>query len=213
MKRIDKSKILSTEYKEWVDRLERDHKQHPESRKYYVDVAMNLLRCQGGVCAYTEIFLCELGLVNENKWENGRYNDQNVERFGNLEHFDHNLKKDHLWKWENLFIVYSDLNPKKGTQEVDYILKPDLPGYDPFSLMEYDVYEHMFLTHRDIDDEVTRERVRKMIKTLQLNHGRVRDQRKIFFMQINDYHFTNSEFTPYQFFTAYEMAKAKNYIP
>ncbi len=213
MKHIDKSKILSTEYKKWVDQLEHDQVQHPESRKYYVDVVMNLLHCQGGVCAYTEILLCDPELVNKNKWKNGRYHDQEIERFGNLEHFDFHLKVDHTWQWENLFLVYSDLNPMKGTQEVDEILKPDLPDYNPFILMEYDVYEHMFIPHSDIADDDRKERIRKMIKTLQLNHGRVRDQRKIFFKQMNDHHFTNSQFTPYQFFTAYEMAKAKNYVP
>ena len=65
MRKIDKdySDILSTKYKSWVDTLEANGTKHPLSRTYYDDVAMELYRCQDGVCAYTERWICprELG--------------------------------------------------------------------------------------------------------------------------------------------------------
>lgn len=133
MQFIDKSdsQILSTEYKQWVDGLEKGNNVHPENSKYRPDVVMNLLYCQKGVCAYTEMRLCASELVSKSKWKNGRYKEPPPDKFGSLEHFDPRLKIERFWKWENLFMVHSDINTKKGRRDVDDILKPDSPGYDP----------------------------------------------------------------------------------
>ncbi len=72
MRKIDKSKILSTAYKKWVDKLNKDNIKHPHSREpYYYDVVMNLLHCQKGVCAYTEMFLCNSELLTKDNWVDG----------------------------------------------------------------------------------------------------------------------------------------------
>jgi hypothetical protein len=57
MRKIDKTKILSVHYKKWLDQVSRDNVKHPQRSTYYDDVVMNLLHCQKGACAYTEISL------------------------------------------------------------------------------------------------------------------------------------------------------------
>ena len=54
MKKIDKSKILSEEYLNWMDESKRDDLTYDSSHKYIKDIKMNLLHCQNGLCAYTE---------------------------------------------------------------------------------------------------------------------------------------------------------------
>jgi hypothetical protein len=209
MRRLDKTRILSTKYKDWVDQLERENLDHPGESKYRVDVVMNLFYCQGGICAYTEIPLCPLHMLDEKKWENGRYKEKKVDKFGSLDHFNPDSKTKKSWKWENLFMVHTDINSKKGAQEVDEILKPDLPGYDPFKLLSYSDTTHMFSPSPYIEDEILRERIDRMIDVLQLNHGMVRDERESFFKESNCHDLLGFPWQPNRFFTAYEMVKAK----
>ncbi len=211
MQFIDKSdsQILSTEYKQWVDGLEKGNNVHPENSKYRPDVVMNLLYCQKGVCAYTEMRLCASELVSKSKWKNGRYKEPPPDKFGSLEHFDPRLKIERFWKWENLFMVHSDINTKKGRRDVDDILKPDSPGYDPFKLLEYNINTHFFSPNRRIKDKAEKDRIEQMIKVLQLNHGSVRYERKSFFKNLVLHHKLQRPFTPDRFFTAHKMAKEK----
>ena len=75
MRKIDKTKILSTEYKKWEEHFEKNNEPHSKynsiDNKYYNDVVMNLLFCQKGLCAYTEIELCSPDVINEQNWKNG----------------------------------------------------------------------------------------------------------------------------------------------
>ena len=50
MRKIDKSTVLSTKYKEWEEDLEVDkHPKYDSSKnKYYHDIKMSLLHCQNG---------------------------------------------------------------------------------------------------------------------------------------------------------------------
>lgn len=214
MRKIDKTVILSTQYKKWLDQLNRDKAKHPsQSDKYYDDVVMNLLHCQKGVCAYTEMLVCNPELLTEDKWEDGWYKPEKVERFGSLEHFDPQLKEDKYWEWDNLFVISLDINVKKGAKEVDEILKPDSPAYDPFKLLEYNEQTHLFVPHRDIEDNSLRERIKKMIKVLHINHDTVCYKRKTFFYQINWQGKAARPIIIDRFFTAYQMvmdAKQKN---
>ena len=211
MRKIDKTKILSTQYKKWVDRLNRDKVKHPKKRTYYNDVMMNLLHCQKGVCAYTEMIICNPELLDEENWKNGRYKSKKVDRLGSLEHFDPQLKKDKYWEWDNLFAISLDINVKKGAQEVDDILKPDSPQYDPFKLLEYNSRTHFFVPHRDIEDKDLRERIKRMLKVLQVNHNTVCYHRKTFFNRIAWHGKVDMKPKIDRFFTAYQMAaKAKN---
>ena len=210
MRKIDKTKILSTQYKKWVDRLNRDKIIHPaQKRTYYNDVMMNLLHCQKGVCAYTEMIICNPELLDEKNWKNGRYKSRKVDRLGSLEHFDPQLKKDKYWEWDNLFAISLDINVKKGAQEVDDILKPDSPQYDPFKLLEYNAQTHRFAPHCDIEDSDLRERIKRMLKVLQVNHDTVRYHRKTFFNRISWHGNVDIQPEIDCFFTAYQMAAAE----
>jgi hypothetical protein len=210
MRKIDKTKILSTKYKQWVDKLNRDKVKHPQNsnKAYYCDVVMNLLHCQKGVCAYTEMRVCDPGLLNDNNWENGRYKLTNSGQFGELEHFDPNLKKDKFWEWENLFVAASKINKRKGTKEVDYILKPDSPEYDPMVLLEYDIEQNLFIPHKRIKEKTTRDRIQHMIDVLQLNWDGVHRERKRFLKKVFEFQDFEQPIEIDQFFTAYEMASS-----
>ncbi len=206
MRRIDKSKILSTKYKKWLDKQNRDKKKHPEKSVYRKDVVMNLLHCQKGLCAYTETLLCEdETLLSEENWQDGRYNVDNPSFEGDLEHFDPNLKEKQNWEWDNLFVSRHKPNVLKSDQGVDYILKPDSPDYDPMKLLTYVKKYHVFRPHSGLKDENVIARIKEMIEVLQLNYGTYREKRKKYFKQM----FTNREYgTPFkheQFLTACRM--------
>jgi hypothetical protein len=209
MRKIDKTRILSTEYKKWVDELNCKEEKHPsESKRFKKDVMMNLLHCQKGVCAYTEMFLCDFNLITEDNWENGRYRLRKPQRFGELEHFDPKLKKNKFWEWENLFVVHADINRLKGVQEVDDILKPDSPVYDPMVLLKYDIDFHVFYPHPSIKNKTIRERIRRMIKILQINYGPVRSKRRKFLKMVFELREFAQTVEVGCFFTAYQMAAA-----
>ncbi len=211
MRRIDKnkSKMLSVEYKKWLSELNDRKEEHPRhSRSYYVDVVMNLLHCQKGVCAYTEMFLCNPGLLSEDKWANGRYKLENPRHFGELEHFDPKLKKIKYWEWDNLFVIKSRINRLKGNKEVDDILKPDSPEYDPMKLLEYEIEIHVFRPHSRIKDKTQKERIQRMIEVLQLNHDTVRHERKTYLTKVFEFREVNRQIEIDRFFTACQMAAA-----
>jgi hypothetical protein len=173
MRKIDKSIILSGEYKAWVDRLNEEGQKHPDGkyRKYYDDVFFNLLYCQKGVCAYTEKRLCSPGLISDSKWQDNRYVkcDEQKSR-GHLEHFNPALKTGKYWEWENLFVIDSDINTKiKRDRRIDPILKPDAPDYDPHELLDYDHETDRFIPHTGIEDEGKKARIKYMIDTLGIN--------------------------------------------
>lgn len=180
MRRIVKTCHLSTVYKNWHDALEAGNSDHPEysaAHQYYVDVVMNLLHCQNGLCAYTEMVLCPTDSFEANKWNAGRYGAAKPEWMGQLEHFDSTLKPKKGWLWGNLFVVASDINTKvKGQRAVDSSLKPDAADYDPREKLEYNVSMHVFVARSDLSDAL-RARVTTMIQTLGLNHGTVRQLR------------------------------------
>lgn len=207
MRKIDKSKILSTEYKKWLDGLNRKEKPHPVSNNLYKnDVVMNLLHCQRGVCAYTEMFLCNPDLITEEKWENGRYKSKKVDKLGSLEHFDPRLKKENFWEWDNLFVISLDINVKKGANDVDYILKPDSPEYDPMMLFKYDTDFHVFSPHPRIKDKAVRERILCMIDILHLNYDPVRCKRRKFLTMVFELREFECPVEINCFFTACRMA-------
>jgi hypothetical protein len=226
MRRIDKRKILSTEYKKEVDKLNKSGKKHPgEYWKYRPDVMMNLLYCQEGFCAYTEMDLCDPGHIKIEKWQDGRYitlekivdmegnitysdtKSRKNETFGTLEHFNPELKEKKFWDWDNLFVIHSKINTAKKDKKVDNILKPDSPGYDPFKLLAYNNETHCFFAYKGLSED-ERLRIHNMIEVLQLNYSYVRYQREKFFNKIKKHNFVEEELPVDQFFTAYEMVRA-----
>ncbi len=189
MRKINKSKILSTEYKEWENTFEKNNEPHNKynstANKYYRDVVMNLLFCQKGLCAYTEVQLCPLDNILQTKWTNGQYKDLKKSFNGELEHFDEALKskrKDTVgkkdWLWSNFFMVDSDTNNRKGTKKVDYILKPDSADYNEFELLDYNTDTHIFVANLSLSEN-KRNRINYMLnEVLGINFPNLIDKRK-----------------------------------
>ena len=112
-------------------------------------MVFNLLFCQKGVCAYSEILLCKEPLYEINRWNNGRYQAPiGTNYFGSLDHFNSGLKKNKAWLWDNLFMVHSDLNRDKAQKEISILPKPDTTNYAPENYLDYDIVNHIFFqTH------------------------------------------------------------------
>jgi hypothetical protein len=219
MRKIDKSVVLSSHYKTWEVGIEREGKNHKKydssNNKFYRDIVMNLFYCQSGVCAYTESLLCNEKFYAESNWNAGSYpvNDE-VKFFGELDHFNPELKADKAWLWSNLFMIHSDVNSVKvkGRKSVDSIMKPDEPGYDEFKLLFYFEKEHIFIPHPDLQSK-DQDRVTYMLDTLGINHPTIIANRKGIIQPILEQtKLTDKpyeEFVVNQFFTAFEMCKRK----
>ena len=183
MRKIDKTKIFASQYKTWIDSLDKQNKPHPpynsSNNEYYYDIVMNLLYCQRGLCAYTEVKLYDISKFKESDWKDGKYlGEKNIWK-GQLDHFvpkaDKNFKS--YWSWDNFFMVESDTNRVKSNQSVDVILKPDREGYDEFQLFDYDSVTHMFIANTDLPN-LENNQVEKMIDLLGLNHCTLVSRRK-----------------------------------
>lgn len=220
MRKLNKTCDLSTVYKDWEEELENTNQPHPKysssSFRFYKDVVMQLFRCQNGLCAYTEKRLCPPELIEANQWTGGRFtgNLPNKGKFGQLEHFDESLKAKSItalkqdWLWSNFFMVHSDINNRKGTKSVDYILKPDSEDYNPFELLDYDFDDHHFYPNLELETALQM-RVLEMIDTLGIND--VAPFRKKFLSEQFYYFFTGQELddSPSEYPTAYEFALRK----
>jgi len=83
MRKIDKSKILSKNYKDWLHNLGEEHpKYNSSNNKYYNDIKMSLLYCQKGLCAYSEELLCDLELIKKENWNEEKYSTLGLNRNG-----------------------------------------------------------------------------------------------------------------------------------
>ena len=176
MRKIDKTKILSENYKKYLESLK--GKEHPKynssSNELYQDIKMSLLHCQNGLCAYTEKYLCDPKFIKSDNWDENKYTtvftkfDKDSIK-GDLEHFDESLKRKKAWLWDNLFIVDTHNNCRiKGTKPIKSILKPDSKDYDPYKYLEFDfetgVFSPLVTLSKDEKEDVT-----YMIETLGLN--------------------------------------------
>lgn len=183
MKKIDKSNVLSTQYKAWADALVGDHPKYSSSHKYVKDIKMSLLACQNGLCAYTEELLCDPDLITHNNWsDEGKYNkeldNQNLLN-GDLEHFDCSLKETQAYLWDNLFMVNSNINCRvKGTKAINPILKPDTIDYDPYKYLQFDDKLNLFIPNNDLSGEEKID-IEEMIITLGLNSNRFKRAKQI----------------------------------
>jgi hypothetical protein len=211
MRKIDKNYdiLLSVRYKTWVDALEASNTKHPLSRTYYDDVAMELYKCQQGVCAYTERWICPSELFDSSLWVDGKYRIDDsaeyrrVDHAGEMDHFDPNLKNDKYWLWSNLFMIDATINSRKDNKAVQQYLKPDLDDYSPEKYFEYDEKTHRFIPNTDIENESTRNEIQYMIdNVLYLNHGVVRNDRKDFINDIKQKQKNNTRYKIDRFFTA-----------
>ncbi len=217
MKKINKTQILSTKYKEWEDKFEKNNEPHQKYNStaniYYRDVVMNLLFCQKGLCAYTEVQLCPQDAILKTKWNDGQYGDAEKSFNGELEHFDETLKskkkeiiakKD--WLWSNFFMVDSDTNNRKGTKKVDYILKPDGADYNEFELLDYNIDTHIFVANLSLSEE-KRKKINYMLnEVLGINFPNLIDKRKNTIKKAIEF---GTECYEIEFPTAFEFYKRK----
>jgi len=157
-------------------------------------------------------FLLSVQSCSVGNWKEGKFNAAETKNSGQLDHFDPILKTRNGWNWENFFVVDSDVNMKvKRDNPVDYILKPDLPNYNPEYLFIYNWKFHHFLPNPELE-KTDYEKVKKMLKVLGINFFPIVEERKVYFKTIedrirkklSDYHTEKSQL--YQFFTAYEMS-------
>ena len=206
MKKIDKSKILSEEYFKWMKEL-KEHPKYPNSRKYIKDIKMNLLYCQDGLCAYTEEQLCDLELLKDSCWKDGRYTksleDEDLVN-GDLEHFDCTLKEKQAYLWDNLFMANSNINCRvKGTKPINPILKPDAKNYDPFKYLQFDDKINKFIPNINLSEEEKVD-VMEMIETLGINKNAFKRAKQIKELK-EDFEFDLDLKEPYEYITSWKM--------
>jgi hypothetical protein len=187
MRKIDKTKIISTRYHTWLGKVNAKGAIHNKNYTYYYDdVVMNLYNCQEGVCAYTEMHICIPELYKSDNWINGKYKlpatgIKRNDHFGELDHYDPSDKTEHYWNWDNLFMIHAKVNSIKTNNPIVPYLKPDLPAYSAEKYFDYDVETHRFIPNTDIDDNNIVKEIQEMIDdVLCLNHGVVRNERRDF---------------------------------
>lgn len=184
MRKLNKPKILSAKYKKWEEGLQRLGNPHPRynssNHRFYNDIVANLLNIQDGLCAYTEMRLCEKQIVNDDNWVDGRFTGNNFEFKGQLDHFDPSLKTENAWLWSNFYVADTDVNTKvKRDKEVDSILNPGSEDYNENNLLDYGCSSHLFIAKSSLSlDE--KERVKRMISILGLNYGPIKETRRRF---------------------------------
>jgi hypothetical protein len=210
MRKIDKSKILSKNFREFERILEVD--EHPlheskEKREYYTDIKMNLLYAQKGLCAYSEkSLISDMSFISLDKWIDEIYTKEltdNEKKFirGDIEHFNESLKPKNAFLWSNLFVVDTHINCRiKGKKPIiKDILKPDEKEYNPYEYLEFDLETGLFFPYYDLSPEIEKD-VQYMIDILGLNcyHG----ERKEYLELILDLY---PKREPKQFITAWNM--------
>ena len=209
MRKIDKSKILSKDYENWLNKLRENNKPHKTCSQYKIDVIMSLFYCQQGVCAYTEMLLCSPKLIEKKNWNKNSYKNKkvNTETFGELEHFEPSLKNNKFCEWDNLFMVHSKANRNKNAQEVATIkeFKPDLKNYNPFEIFDYDEITNEFIPNTEIKDEQKQQKIEKLINLLSINQATIKYERETFIKSLK----LNKTKKIDRFFTAVEMISEK----
>jgi len=208
MRKIDKTIILSKNYKKWVDALGDEHPKYNSSQnRYYNDIRMSLLYCQNALCAYTEEELCDSYLIQDNNWNDDKYiteiDNQNLVN-GDLEHFDIALKEKQAWLWDNLFFVQGDINRKvKCAQSIQTILKPDSPEYDENKYLEFDYEKNMFIANQELTKK-EKDDVECMIRTLGINANGFKRRRQINRL-VKAFKFGLELDEPYEYITSWNM--------
>ncbi len=210
MQKIDKSKAtLPKTYLAWLAINNKGEEANKNFRNIYDDIIMNLYKCQNGVCAYTEAFICPLELYNNTNWITGKYiipdeaEFNRIDHRGELDHFDSAGKKVQYWNWDNLFMIEAKINSvKKNKPVIDY-LKPDLVEYTPEKYFEYDDQTHRFIPNTDINDANIVSEIKYMInEVLCLNHGVIRIDRENYIDELKDKKQRGQQFKVDRFFTS-----------
>ncbi len=214
MQKIEKKQtLLPAKYAAWLV-VKQENKNF---RHHYDDIIMNLYKCQKGVCAYTEAFICPAELYAENNWITGAYiiPDQNeftrVDHRGELDHFDPENKKALYWNWDNLFMIEAKVNSIKSNKSSIDFLKPDLDNYSPEQYFEYEDQTHRFIPHTDIVDINSVKKIKYMIDEVPcLNHGVVRKDRENYINELKDKKQRGQDFIVDRFFTSVRWVVLEN---
>ena len=210
MRKIDKSRILSNDYRMWLEKLgDNVHPVYNSSKsKYYHDIKMSLLNSQKALCAYTEQLLCDPKYISCDNWDDKKYirelTQEEINSIqGDLEHFDESLKTDKAWLWSNLFVVATHNNCRiKGAKPIEYILKPDDANYDPYEYLEFDFETGMFIAKTSLE-KIKKEKVDYMIRTLGINCIHIQRTKQL--KMLKDRKDVGLEVNPYEYITAWEM--------
>ncbi|MFB6453955.1 hypothetical protein ACE38W_01695 [Chitinophaga sp. Hz27] len=216
MRKIDKSLILATQYKAWLDTLKTKNKKHTiyssSNGKYYYDIVANLIWVQSGICAYTEKLLHDHSGFAPEYWVLGAFPKTPKYAFcGELDHYDPSLKDQFGWDWANFFIVDADVNKKVKRSNMPMgLLKPDLPQYNPKIYLEYDRENHLFIPNKLLKNAI-QDQVRKDLEFLGVNFPPIIYSRKKYLEPLLfdvEYQLESRvivESKLYQFFTAFDM--------
>jgi hypothetical protein len=215
MRRINKTVILAKQYKDWLDDLTKNNKQHPSynssNGRFYYDIVANLIWVQSGLCAYSERWMQDHTLFEPGNWMNGKF--KKFEFSGQLDHFDCSQKDNLGWLWDNFFLIDSDINVKiKKTNQPSGILKPDLTNFNAADYLEYDPSIHCFIPKRTLDFDV-QEKVLRDISYLGLNFQPIIDIRRQYLAPlIEDVKYELKTYeevkrSMHQFFTAFELLR------
>jgi hypothetical protein len=215
MQAINKQCGKATVYKTWLDSLTGNHPKYTSStirRRHYTDIKANLVICQKGLCAYTEILLDDHTAFGNQHWQNGKFIG-NTEIQGQLDHFDATLKTKKGWLWKNFFLVHSSVNNSKLDKAVHAFMKPDSTGYSPLNYLDYNFKLHEFTVSPKITNATKAKQIEYMIKVLGLNYGSIQRVRK---KMLNDIFIdykkglkTKSQLRTSQFYTAFKIVKSK----
>ncbi len=208
--------MLATVYKAWLDKLIMDNQEHPpytsSKGRFYYDIIANLIWVQKGLCAYTERRLQNHASFDFCNWKKGRY--RKCEFAGELDHYDNTLKEKYGWLWNNLFLIDADVNVKsKRTNRPNGLLKPDLPNFNSFDLLEYDLSNHFFIPNRkqDFDTQIL---IKEDITYLGINFQPITDIRREYLspfierVRYEQQTFDEAYLELNQFFTAFEMSRS-----
>ena len=216
MKAISKIIVYANKYKDWEISLGTGSHPPYSASGYYKGIMAELLIIQGGVCAYTEKRLVEESELDYYKksFKDGEFNGEIKRMPIDLEHFDSRLKENFGWKWSNFFAVDSNINQKekrieenkliKAGKSVHDLMKPDLDGYDPLTLLDYEPYSNMVISNTKLSIS-KKTQVDEMIICLGLNNGSIKTSRKRYFAELKFREKTGEVVTPDQFLTSWEI--------
>jgi len=182
-----KKQKLATQFFTEIEQYKAKHNgkypKYSSSYKFSTDVFVNLLICQKGVCAYSE-----MGIdfdfeekSNSERWKDGCYLVEKPKIDADIEHYQSkaNCERECDWDWNNLFLVSKHINQSiKRDKPVYDFMRPDHPDYSPEKYLYYSFDTQMFVPHPDLDEQ-TYKQVDETLTTLGINSSiTVKSRRK-----------------------------------
>ena len=217
-----KKQKLAIKFFEYIQKYQKDNndkypKYNSSNSKYYKDVFFNLLICQQGVCAYTEIAIDLFYSEKKNLWEDGKYIGEKIISDGEIEHYKARsrcVKQECDWEWDNLFLVSKHVNQAKSNKSVYDFMSPNNKNYSPEKYLSYNFERHNFFPNPNIDEQ-TAIKVNQTIEKLCLNNSvtiwsRRKKKLQIFLFEVYYEKYSLQEIRNKkldEFYTAFEMSE------